>query len=146
MRLLTTTQAGDREQKMAWWEPRLLGAYWWAEEGGGGRTASREYVFCCPPACRINSWHEHNVGPLCFLALCGKQWNSPGPSTSLLKAALGSDLSQTPCDLTSPIGLGTGYVTWGTRHDVWSHSEKVEGLPLLHWDSQEGVSKVKSDH
>lgn len=112
--------------------------------GGRGRTARREYVFCCSPACRINSWHEHNVSPLWFPALCGKQWNSQGPATSPLKAALCSDLSQTPCDLTSPICLGIRYVIWGTRHYMWSHGEEEEGLPPLHWDSRDGFSKVKS--
>lgn len=34
--------------------------------GGRGRRARREYVFCCSAlARRINSWHEHNVSPLC---------------------------------------------------------------------------------
>lgn len=82
-----TTRRGQRQgAKTAWWEPRLLGAYWW-EGRGWGRTARREYVFCSP-ACRINSWHEHNVSPLCFLTLCTKQWNSQGPATTPVKAAL----------------------------------------------------------
>lgn len=83
-------------------------------------------------------------------ALCGsrlyvgKQWNSQGPATSPLKAALCSDLSQTPCDLTSPICLGIRYVILGQRHYMWSHGEKEAGLPPLQSDSQDGFAKFKA--
>lgn len=122
-------------------------------------TAGREYVFCCgvtptlarPPAptlaCRINSWHEHNVRPLVVPGSVRRK-NNNGIHWLLLKAALRSDPSQTPCDLTSAVGLGTAYVTWGRRRSVWSPGEKVEGRPdtllllLLRPASQEGFSAL----
>lgn len=70
-RLLTTRWARDRERR---WRDGSHGSLEHTDETrrGGGRTAGREYVFCCSPACRINSWHEHNVSPLWFLARCAE--------------------------------------------------------------------------
>ena len=74
--------------KMAWWEPRFLGSILMRGAGRGGGRRGENMSSVVPPACTINSWHEHNVSPLWFPALRGKQWNSQGPATSLLKAAL----------------------------------------------------------